>query len=663
MMSEDEITENIVSDANMHLNCDLFVVGGNPGGIACAITAARAGLDVILSNHTPVLGGLPSNGLSVWDTLHEGRRSPVYDELRWGLFDYYKEKYGEDSQDYRNALPAPPDTPGSYHSNGRYEAHVFESLITEMVEAESNIRVIRNVYPVEATREGRVVKSVTLADMNGGKRYEVAADAFADCSYEGDLMAVSGTSYRVGRESKDEFGEPHAGHIFMEKLGDADDDADYVEPRVRRIKENLNLRHLGYRFLRVLEESTGAGDGVVQAYNYRTVLSEDPDNQYIPACPEGYDPEYLKTLAWSSAIGPLPNRKWGWNRPQILGSQSAYPDGDWSVRRKVMDEHLKATYQIFHFLRNDPSVDEKVRERWRGLGFAKDEFPEHGHVPYEIYVREARRLEGRYMFTQHDASLCADYDRAPIFGDSIAFTEWYMDTHGCTNEKAKGTIEEGKLVLTWQTFPGQLSYRTLLPKDIDNLLVPGCASSTHVAWGTVRLEPTWMNIGEAAAHAVVLALRENIQPASVNVNRLQMELADRRISMSFFNDIDVAGPEAWIPAIQFLGTIGFFPSYDAKPEKDLDATTARIWTKGAGELLSGDLDAHSLAATLQKQDDVDGSVELGAFCSQQADCGLLPHRQAGEQLCRSMGVDMSQVLARGDACSLIYSALKRAIEA
>ena len=95
----------------------------------------------------------------------------------------------------------------------------------------------------------------------------------------------------------------------------------------------------------------------------------------------------------------------------------------------------------------------------------------------------------------------------------------------------------------------------------------------------------------------------------------------------------------------------------------MDATTARIWTKGAGELLSGDLDAHSLAATLQKQDDVDGSVELGAFCSQLADCGLLPHRQAGEQLCRSMGVDMSQVLARGDACSLIYSALKRAIEA
>ena len=660
MMSEDEITENIVSDANIHPNCDLLVVGGNPGGIACAITAAREGLEVILSNHTPVLGGLPSNGLSVWDTLHEGRRSPVYDELRWGLFDYYKEKYGEDSQDYRNVLPAPPDTPGSYHSNGRYEAHVFESLITEMVEAESNIRVIRNVHPVEATREGRTVKSVTLAEMKGGKRYEIIADAFVDCSYEGDLMTVSGTSYRVGRESRAEFGEPHAGHIFLDKVDDVDD---YVDSRVRRIKENLNLRQMGYRFLRVLEESTGAGDGAVQAYNYRTVLSEDLDNQYIPACPEGYDPEYLKTLAWSSVIGPLPNRKWGWNRPQILGSQSAYPDGDWSVRRKVMDEHLKATCQIFHFLRNDPSVDEKVRERWRGLGFAKDEFPENGYVPHEIYVREARRLEGRYMFTEHDAGLSIDYDRAPIFGDSIAFTEWYMDTHGCTNKKAKGTIEEGKLVLTWQTFPGQLSYRTLLPKDIDNLLVPGCASSTHVAWGTVRLEPTWMNIGESAAHAVVLARQANVQPAEVDLNELQMELADRRISLSFFNDIDVAGPEAWIPAIQFLGTKGFFPTYDAKPEEELDAATARTWSKGAGELLTGDLDARSLAAALQKQDDVDGAVEVGAFCSQLVDCGLLPDRSAGEQLCRSIGVDMSQVLTRGDACSLIYSALKRAKEA
>ena len=649
-----------MSKANVRLNCDLLVVGGNPGGIACAITAAREGLEVILANHTPVLGGLPANGLSLWDTLYEGRRSPIYDELRWGLFDYYKEKYGEDSEDYRNSLPAPPDTPASYHSNGRYEARVFESLITQMVDAESNIRVIRNVYPVEADREGRLVKSVTLAEMNGGKRYEVDADAFADCSYEGDLMAVSGTSYRVGRESREEFGEPHAGHIFMEKLSDADDDTDYVDSRVRRIKENLNLRHLGYRFLRVLEESTGAGDGVVQAYNYRMVLTEDPDNQYIPECPEGYDPEYLKTLGWSSVNGPLPNRKWGWNRPQILGSQSAYPEGDWSVRRKVMDEHLKATFQIFHFLRNDPSVDDEVKERWRGLGFAKDEFRENGHVPYEIYVREARRLEGRYMFTQHDASLGADYDRAPIFGDSIAFTEWYMDTHGCTNEKAKGAIEEGKLVLTWQTFPGQLSYRTLLPKDIDNLLVPGCASSTHVAWGTVRLEPTWMNIGESAAHAIALARRENVRPAAVDVNRLQMELAERRISMTFFNDIDVAAPEAWIPAIQFLGAKGFFPSYDAEPDKALDAETARNWAKGAGELLNGDLDARSLAAALQRQPDVNGMVDAGAFCIQLADCGVSPDRQAGERLCRAIGVDMSRPLTRGDACNLIYSALKRA---
>ena len=117
-----------------------------------------------------------------------------------------------------------------------------------------------------------------------------------------------------------------------------------------------------------------------------------------------------------------------------------------------------------------------------------------------------------------------------------------------------------------------------------------------------------LNVGEAAAHAVVLALQENVQPASVNVNGLQMELADHRIAISFFNDIDVAGPESWIPALQFLGTKGFFPSYDAKPEKDLDAATARTWTKGAVELLNGDLDERLLAATLQKQDDVDGSV-------------------------------------------------------
>ena len=300
--------------------------------------------------------------------------------------------------------------------------------------------------------------------------------------------------------------------------------------------------------------------------------------------PADYDPESLKKLEFSSLVAPIPNSKLGWNRPQVIGPHNSYIEADWPARLRVMDHNWRTMLAVLYFMQNDPSVPEKLRTEWRNYGLARDEFVDNGHRPYEFYVREARRLSGRYVFSEHDATLAPGLRRAPVHGDSIAITEWYMDTHACTTARVPGSLDEGKMMLHQETFPGQLPYRTLFAPDIDNLLVPVCLSATHVAWGTVRLEATWMNIGEAAAFATSQALRQNQPPAKINPDALLRTLATKHVMISFFNDVDVSANEPWIPAAQYFGTKGFFADYDVRPSAPLTRAVAEAWAEGYAKL-------------------------------------------------------------------------------
>jgi hypothetical protein len=192
------------------IQADLCVYEGTPGGIAMAVRAAREGLNVVLVNHNGHLGGILSNGLGVWDTLWEGKRSPVYDEARQAIFDHYRTTYGEKSPQYRDALPGKGG-----HTNGKFEAKVAEAVLTKLVAEEKKITVVRGFYPVSVTRDDAVLKTVTFRELGGKAEKEVSAPVFADCSYEGDLAAVAKVPYRLGREARDEFKEPHAGVIYM----------------------------------------------------------------------------------------------------------------------------------------------------------------------------------------------------------------------------------------------------------------------------------------------------------------------------------------------------------------------------------------------------------------------------------------------------------------
>lgn len=550
---------------------DLCVYEATPGGIAMAVRAAREGLSVVLVNHNAHLGGILSSGLGVWDTLWEGKRSPIYDEARQAIFDHYRTTYGETSLQYRNALPGK-----SGHTNGKFEPHVAEAVLTRLVTQEKNITVVRGYYPTTVQREGPLLKSVTFHELEGTGAKHISAKVFADCSYEGDLAAVAKVPYRVGRESRAEFHEPHAGVVYMEgvKTPPSEEIA-----RAAKLHAALNLRRFS-GFQRIKEPiSTGEADDNVQAFNYRTSLSSDPANRLPVEKPADYDPESLKLLEHGSIVTPIPNLKRGWNRPQLVGMQTDYVEAGWPARRKVMDAHWNATMGLLYFLQNDPSVDASRQKSWREFGLAKDEFTDNAHRPYEFYVREARRITGRYIFTQHDAMLAPGLERAPMHEDSIGATEWYLDTHACTPRHIPGALEEGKMMLDVETFPGQVAYRAILPQGVDNLLVPVCLSSTHVAWGTIRLEPTWMNLAESAGHAAALSVQQSIPPAQLSPELLLRKLVTTHVMVSFFNDLDVASDDPRIPAAQYFSTKGFFADYNARLDEPLKAATEKVWAQ------------------------------------------------------------------------------------
>ncbi len=577
------------SAADTARSYDLVVVGGTPGGIACAVRAAREGLSVLLVNRHEHLGGIMASGLGVWDSQWEGKRSPIYDETRAAFFNHYRTTYGEDSAQYRDALPGKTG-----HTNGRYEPHVAEQFFASLIAREKNITVLKSFIPVAVDSAGRVLTSLTLRATSGTAERTVQARTFADCTYEGDLAALAKVPCRVAREARSEFNEPHAGLIFMKPVMQA---PDAETARLAALRDALKLRKFS-GFQQLMPQSTGAADPAVQACNYRTMLTTDPANRVPISKPANYDPYFLKSLEIFSGVESIPGGKFGWNRPQIVGRQTDYVEASWDERQRIMDEHWEATLGLLYFLQNDLTVPEVVRRAWLEYGLAKDEFADNGHRPYEMYVREARRIKGRAIYTEHDATLLPGLERAPAHADSVAMTEWYMDSHSCTPARIAGALEEGKAMLHQETFPGQIPYQCLLPQEIDNLLVPVCLSATHVAWGTVRLEPVFMQLGESAGHAAALATKGKINVAALDPDRLVRKLAASHTTITFFNDVDITSAEPQVAAAQFFGAKGFFASYDARLDAPLTESVKAVWQEAFAQLEKGGMEQARLAQAI-----------------------------------------------------------------
>ncbi|MFO7937821.1 MAG: FAD-dependent oxidoreductase [Kiritimatiellia bacterium] len=579
---------------------DLVVMGGTPGGIACAVRAAREGLNVLLVNHTQHIGGFITSGAGGWEAPYDGLRSPIYAEMLTGAARHYRQTYGEGSQQH---LASMPDADSRAHiDRAKVEPRIAEMLFNRMVGKELSLDVLTGYIPADVERDGSLIESVFFKAMHGkGRAVAVKATVFADAMYEGDLMERAGVSNRIGRESRSTYNEPHAGVIYtMERRKKPGQrgfpmDAD---------KEILNIRYNSHATAEIVDgPQSGEGDESVMAYNYRLILTRDPENRVLVEKPANYDPVTARKAAGTRAklniVPNLPNNKVAWNNSgRLIGPQNGYPGGDWEERERISQKYLDSMLMALWFAQNDSSAPKKTKKAYAGYGLAADEFPDNNNIPYEIYVREARRLVGRRVFTEHDNMIADGISRTPVHYDSVAMTDWPVDSVACLPCRVNGSHQDGIFFLAEICRPAQVPYRSLLPKEVDNLLVPVALSASHVGWGSIRLEPVWMQTGEAAGFAAALAVKQNTTPAELDPDLLIRTLVKNHFMVSFFNDVDVASDDSKIVAAQYFGTRGFFADYNARLNEPLAESVAKLWREGFEAIQRKQLNPHQLAAEI-----------------------------------------------------------------
>ncbi len=517
--------------SNPNLRTDVLVNGGTPAGVAAAVRAAREGLAVVLVNHTQTLGGMMANGLLQWDALSDQRRCPVFRELLEMIETHYRQTSGEGSIDHINAQYR-----RDHYPVGQVEPHVIERLLRQLVTAQPTITLLEGWYVAEVRRRHNMVESVLLRQMAGNGSRSVEAKVFIDAGYEGDLAAFAGVPFRVGREGHDETGELHAGRLYTQVKGGQGPD--------RAISARLGFTSFHMTMAGVDPASPRTGDFCVQAYNLRPVVTTDADRGVAltgPLARYSRD-EYLAYTRKGIGLHKgdrCINMKSTYNNAILPGENWLYPNGDWTLRQRIYERHREFALGLMWFLQNDASVPADEQERHRQWRLCADEWPENNHLPYEMYVRETRRIVGRHMLSEHDLSPQPQTDLPQTFDDSIAFTDWFMDSHSCDRDYTYGDPisdafpYEGKMILGDEFRPGQIPYRSLLPMGVDNLLVPVCMGATHVAWGAVRLEPCLIHLGEVAGFAAAIALRDGTLPGLIDGEALAEELRGRDVQTAF----------------------------------------------------------------------------------------------------------------------------------
>ncbi|MFI4876220.1 MAG: FAD-dependent oxidoreductase [Blastopirellula sp. JB062] len=508
---------------NANNNFDVVIVGGTPGGIAAAIGAARHGRTVALIERHNHLGGMSTSGLGKSDVEHREVIGGLFLEFVNRIRDKYLAKFGEESDDYQLCRE------GYY-----FEPSVAEVVFDEMLAEFPAITVMRLHQLESAVVEQNRVKAIRLTSRAADAETIVTGQVFVDATYEGDLYAAAGANFRLGREARDEYDEAHAGQIYFD-----------------------------YQNGIVLPGSTGLADDRLPAYTYRLCLTTDPDNSapmsepppgydrqnYLPylddlkagrlSAPKvlkdgwGYYPEHFDTLVRALSVTDLPNKKVDANiNPRPLAfpfpeENVGYIEGDWARRDQIAERHRQLTIGLLWFLQHDEIVPPEHRAMALKYHPPRDEFTDNGHFPWQLYVREGRRLVGRYTLTEHDVSFTPDSPTTPDFDDTIALGEFPIDSFPARKRQPQDDLVlEGYLgMLAHITRPYQIPYRVMLPETIEGLIVPVAVSATHVAYSSVRMEPTWMALGHAAGLAAHLSIENGVALSDVSMPEMQSQLA------------------------------------------------------------------------------------------------------------------------------------------
>lgn len=550
---------------------DLCILGATPGGLMAAIAAAEEGLRVVVLERATTIGGLPANGLGATDIGTRGATAGLFHRFTRRVLAHYQATYGADSQQVR-------DSSDGHH----FEASVAERVFQAMLAEQPNVRVLTRQQfdhdqPGNVELDGSRPVALTVTDRDSGERTRWTARTFIDATYEGDLAAACGAPFRLGREGRNELLEPMAGPLYQPWRGDYEGAAD------------------------------GRGDHRVQAYNYRLCLTDDPANRVTVPCPPGYDArEYESLIAdvrdqvWAGRTGHelhrdgigrltnmviLPNRKTDANNQHLAfistdlpEENQDWPTAGWAWRDAFALRLRNYILGLLWFAQNDPRLPEAFRNACAQWGLARDEYADNGNFPRQVYVREGRRIEGDHLFTAHDALPVAPGARPPLHADSITASHYALDSHACRKREPGKPHLEGFFSVSCA--PYTVPYGVMLPKRVEHLLTPVAASSTHIGFSTLRMEPCWMALGEAAGVAAALAQRCGVAPRSVPLRVVQERLLARGAVLVLVRDVGVEHPD--FAAVQRAALAGLIPDWQARLDDPIDAPTLAQWSTAAG---------------------------------------------------------------------------------
>ncbi len=495
---------------------DIIIYGGTSAAITAAIQAKKSGKSVIVVSPDTHIGGLSSGGLGFTDTGDKSVIGGLSRDFYHRVYLHYQDSTAwrwQQQAEYGNKGQGTPAIDGDARTMWIFEPHVAEQIFEDYIR-EYEIDVRRDAWLDRekgiVKEDGRIVSIATL----DGKTYR--GKVFIDATYEGDLLAAAGVSYHVGREANATYKEKwngvqvgvlHHSHWFKTDISAYKIPGDSTSGLVY----GVSAEHPG---------EYGAADYRLQAYCFRMCLSNAPENRVAFTKPDNYNADHYELLARVFASGwretfnkfdPIPNRKTDTNNhgpfsTDFIGMNYDYPEASYARRREIIKEHADYQKGLLYFLSHDPKVPQDVRVEMAKWGLAKDEFVDNGHWPHQLYIREARRMVGHYVMTEHDT-----FSEREI-SDPVGMGSYTLDSHNVQRYiKPDGNVQnEGDIGVSPKK-PYQISYGALVPKreECTNLLVPVCVSSSHIAFGSIRMEPVFMILGESAATAAVLAIDGN----------------------------------------------------------------------------------------------------------------------------------------------------------
>jgi hypothetical protein len=493
---------------------DVIVYGATPGGFCAAIAAAREGAQVVLIEPSAHVGGVNTGGLSFSDSNQTVRSTLL------GLFEEWHQRVAADYAAREVKLPY--DVAVKDNSVWTYEPHVAARVTNAMLK-EAGVVVLTKQSLEGVEKEG--TKIISLRTSAGAH----TAKVFIDATYEGDLMARAGVVWHIGRESRDEYGESFAGRQY---------------PKAKMAINGFDTNGLPLPFITSVRPGDDqAGEETVMVYSFRLCLTKNPANRVAFPEPQAYDPARFELvrryfqkypnapLPWD--LYPLPGDKFDANNGigkmfsmGLVGEANGWCASDPKGRTALWEKHKQYTLEFYQFLTTDAAVPAKIRATMAELGLCRDEFPETDHWSPQLYVREGRRMDGRYTLTQKDVI------DDPKKDDAIAVSSFPIDSHDCRRiALPDGVINEGTVMPV--RIPGRrhgyayhVPYRAITPtsSECTNLLVPVALSATHVAYSSIRVEPTWMTIGQSAGIAAALAAKAGVSVQALDYAQLRARL-------------------------------------------------------------------------------------------------------------------------------------------